>query len=143
MTETGEPAPLLRTERATSTILNAIGARPRTILVAAALAIVAVGIAMNWSALVAAGIAPLIISALPCAVMCALGLCMSRTGTSSCASQTQSQQPAAPAAESLQVNSLAGRAGEPESHQALVGRTHPNTEPHEIEHQQPRRPINA
>lgn len=45
------------------------------------------GLAMNWGWLVAAGIAPLLLSALPCAAMCALGLCMSkasgRTGSNS------------------------------------------------------------
>lgn len=47
----------------------------RTLLIGAAL-IVGTGIALNWSWLVAAGVAPLIISFLPCAAMCALGLCM-------------------------------------------------------------------
>ena len=32
----------------------------------------------KWNWLVAAGIAPLLLSALPCAAMCALGLCMRR-----------------------------------------------------------------
>jgi hypothetical protein len=36
------------------------------------------GAAFNWSWLVAAGVAPLLLSALPCVAMCALGLCMSR-----------------------------------------------------------------
>ena len=34
------------------------------------------GIALNWSWLVAAGIAPILLSTLPCLVMCALGVCM-------------------------------------------------------------------
>src|SRR6266700_3301349 len=34
------------------------------------------GIGLNWSWLVATGIAPILISVLPCLVMCALGLCM-------------------------------------------------------------------
>ena len=34
------------------------------------------GIALNWSWLVAAGIAPILLSTLPCLVMCGLGLCM-------------------------------------------------------------------
>jgi hypothetical protein len=36
------------------------------------------GIAFNWSWLVAAGIAPILLAVLPCAVMCGLGLCMNR-----------------------------------------------------------------
>jgi hypothetical protein len=34
------------------------------------------GIALNWSWLMAAGIAPILLSTLPCLVMCGLGLCM-------------------------------------------------------------------
>ena len=33
-------------------------------------------IGLNWSWLVAAGIAPILLSTLPCLVMCALGVCM-------------------------------------------------------------------
>ena len=34
------------------------------------------GSALNWSWLVAAGIAPILLSTLPCLVMCGLGVCM-------------------------------------------------------------------
>lgn len=49
-----------------------------------ALAVVglAAGAALNWSWLVAAGIAPLLLAFAPCAVMCALGMCMKRGGES-------------------------------------------------------------
>jgi hypothetical protein len=47
------------------------------IVILATIAIVA-GLAANWSWLVAIGIAPILLAVLPCAVMCALGLCMSR-----------------------------------------------------------------
>ena len=33
---------------------------------------------LNWSWLVAAGLAPILIALLPCAAMCALGLCMQK-----------------------------------------------------------------
>lgn len=49
--------------------------RPRVLLTLAAIAIVA-GLAFNWNWLVAAGLAPILISVLPCLVMCALGACM-------------------------------------------------------------------
>jgi YHS domain-containing protein len=39
------------------------------------------GIALNWGWLAAAGIAPILITLLPCAVMCALGLCMAHKAT--------------------------------------------------------------
>jgi hypothetical protein len=35
----------------------------------------AAGLALNWSWLVAVGIAPLLLALAPCAAMCALGLC--------------------------------------------------------------------
>lgn len=44
------------------------------ILIAVLVAIV--GITMNWGWVVAVGAAPLLIAILPCAAMCALGLCM-------------------------------------------------------------------
>jgi len=47
-------------------------------LIALAAVVVIAGLAFNWSWLVAAGIAPLLLTALPCVAMCALGLCMSR-----------------------------------------------------------------
>ncbi len=42
--------------------------------------VIAAGLALNWSWLVAVGAAPLLLMALPCAAMCALGLCMNRMG---------------------------------------------------------------
>jgi hypothetical protein len=35
----------------------------------------AIGIGLGWSWLVAVGVAPLLVAVLPCAAMCALGLC--------------------------------------------------------------------
>jgi len=53
-------------------------------LIAAGAAIAVAGLAFNWSWLVGAGIAPVLLSLLPCAAMCALGLGMNRmTGGSS------------------------------------------------------------
>lgn len=56
----------------------------RKVLVVLAVAIVGAGLALNWSWLVAAGIAPILLALAPCAAMCALGLCMSRMGGKSC-----------------------------------------------------------
>lgn len=42
------------------------------------------GLALNWNWLVAAGIAPILIAALTCLVMCGLGLCMHKMTGSSC-----------------------------------------------------------
>ena len=41
----------------------------------------AAGLALKWDWLVAAGIAPVIVSLLPCAAMCALGFCAHKIGT--------------------------------------------------------------
>ncbi len=56
----------------------------RRVLVAAGVAIAGAGLALNWSLLVAAGIAPLLLGVLPCVAMCALGLCMNGMAGSSC-----------------------------------------------------------
>lgn len=58
-------------------------------LILAAIAIIGAGITMNWGWLVAAGIAPILLAVLPCAAMCALGLCMNKGGGKSCASGDQ------------------------------------------------------
>src|SRR5680860_195190 len=47
-----------------------------------------VGAALNWSWLVAVGIAPLLLTVLPCAVMCGLGLCMNKMTGGSCSTSS-------------------------------------------------------
>jgi hypothetical protein len=47
-----------------------------------------VGAALNWSWLVAVGIAPLLLTVLPCAVMCGLGLCMHKMAGGSCSTSS-------------------------------------------------------
>jgi hypothetical protein len=72
----------------------------RSLLILAGVALVG-GLALNWSWLVAAGIAPLLIAALPCVAMCALGLCMSRMSGQSCSTETVSEKRDEPAADSV------------------------------------------
>ena len=55
----------------------------------ALLAIAALGMYLNWGWFVAAGIAPLVLGVLPCAAMCALGLCMGHGKNSSCSTSKQ------------------------------------------------------
>ena len=62
-------------------------------LLAFAAAAVVAGLAFNWSWLVAIGVAPLIIGILPCAAMCALGLCAMQMGRTA-AVTGQSSDPA-------------------------------------------------
>lgn len=52
----------------------------------------AAGLALGWSWLIAAGIAPILISVLPCVAMCALGLCMNRRGGRSCSAEDPSSK---------------------------------------------------
>jgi hypothetical protein len=54
-------------------------------LILLAVVVIAAGLALNWSWLVAIGLAPIILAVLPCAVMCALGLCMMSRSGGSCA----------------------------------------------------------
>ncbi|RUO99837.1 hypothetical protein [Hyphomicrobium sp.] len=74
--------------------------RSRRGLIVLAAAALALGVGFNWSWLVAAGIAPLLLSALPCAVMCALGICMTQMAgrSSRSASAALPSDPAAPSA---------------------------------------------
>jgi len=53
-------------------------------LIVLAVGIAVAGAALGWDWLVAAGIAPILLAALPCAAMCALGLCMNKAGDKSC-----------------------------------------------------------
>ena len=72
-----------RTAPLQSVSLAALG-RNRFVLGVVALAAIASAAALQWSWLVAIGVAPLLLSLAPCAAMCALGLCMHRMGSGSC-----------------------------------------------------------
>ena len=63
----------------------------RGLLVLAVVAVIG-GAALNWGWLVAAGIAPVLLTVLPCLVMCGLGLCMNKLIGGSNTSQ-ESQAP--------------------------------------------------
>jgi hypothetical protein len=66
--------------------------RGRRGLIAAGAVIVATGLAFNGSWLVAAGIAPVLLSLLPCLAMCTLGLCMNRIAGGSSGRQQSATQ---------------------------------------------------
>jgi hypothetical protein len=59
----------------------------RRVLAVAGLAVSATGLALGWDRLTAVGIVPLIVSAAPCLIMCAFGLCMMGRNHQSCSSQ--------------------------------------------------------
>ena len=56
----------------------------RTMLWTLGLASLAAGLAWQWNWLAAIGVVPLLISAAPCAAMCAIGVCMSRMRGGAC-----------------------------------------------------------
>jgi hypothetical protein len=66
----------------------------RRVLAVAGLAVIGGGLAVGWDWLAAVGVAPLIVSAAPCLIMCALGLCMMGRGR-----QASSNPPVTGAAE--------------------------------------------
>lgn len=88
--------------------------RDRRVLIAIALAVVVGGAVLNWGWLVAIGVAPILLAALPCAAMCALGLCSMGKGNSSCGKNARSDE-ASERDDSLSVRPAAKRKRAPES----------------------------
>ncbi len=69
--------------------------RSRWAVILGVFALVGTGLALGWPWLAAAGLAPLVLAFLPCAAMCALGLCMPKGGGGSCHSQASAPGPEA------------------------------------------------
>ena len=84
-TESNRPARLSLAQTSRALLVHYLG--NRKLLVVLALTVVGAGLALNWSWLVAAGVAPILLALAPCAAMCALGLCMSKMGGKSCAAE--------------------------------------------------------
>jgi hypothetical protein len=63
-------------------------ARDRRVLIAAGVLALVLGAAFNWSWLIAVGAAPVLLAVLPCAAMCALGLCAMGMNRSSAGATT-------------------------------------------------------
>ena len=59
----------------------------------AGFAAVGAGLALNWGWLTAVGAAPILIGLMPCAAMCALGLCMRGGTNASCSTTTKGDGP--------------------------------------------------
>jgi hypothetical protein len=53
-------------------------------LIVLVFAVIAAIVALNWSWLIAVGVAPILATLAPCTVMCTLGLCMNKSGSTSC-----------------------------------------------------------
>lgn len=67
--------------------------RGRRAMMLGVFALVGAGLALGWPWLTVFGLAPLVLSLLPCAAMCALGLCMPKGGGGSCRSQANASGP--------------------------------------------------
>lgn len=59
----------------------------RQVFLLAGTAVLGIGLTLNWNWLTAVGVTPILISLAPCAIMCALGLCMRGGGAKSCATR--------------------------------------------------------
>jgi len=75
------------------------GLRHRLILASAGIAVTGAGLALGWDWLSAVGIAPLIVTAAPCLIMCALGMCMMGRGNQAGSNPgtTSTAEPSGPA----------------------------------------------
>ena len=80
-TETTKAGGLSLTQTLLGLLKHYLGGRQGIIVVA--LAAAGAGLYFGWGWLAAAGIAPLLLALAPCAAMCALGLCMYKSGDKS------------------------------------------------------------
>ena len=73
------------------------GLRHRLVLASAGIAVTGGGLALGWDWLTAVGVAPLIVAAAPCLIMCAFGMCMigKNHSTSPSAATPQAGEPPA------------------------------------------------
>ena len=69
--------------------------RDRRVQIALAVLLAGGGLALNWGWVVALGIAPLILGALPCVAMCAFGLCMMGGKSNACHGDASNRVPPA------------------------------------------------
>lgn len=76
--------------------------RGRSALFWTAILAIGAGLVFGWDWLVAAGLAPLVLSVLPCLAMCALGLCAMRAGAKSCRGEKAAPKAVDPTASSPQ-----------------------------------------
>ena len=66
--------------------------RKRLLFVGAA-TVMGGGMALNWGWLTAIGLAPVLVSLAPCAVMCGLGLCMKGGSSKGCSKSSDGASP--------------------------------------------------
>mgnify|MGYP001342205879 CR=1 FL=1 len=64
-------------------------------IIVGAVVVLGAGLALGWPTLVALGVAPILLSVLPCALMCGLGLCVMGRGGQSKSTQASTPRPLA------------------------------------------------
>jgi hypothetical protein len=86
-TESGKAGELTLTRTVAGLLGHYLGGRRGIILLAVAAA--GAGLYLGWGWLAAVGIAPVLLALVPCAAMCALGLCMNKGGGKSCSTDSK------------------------------------------------------
>ena len=86
-TETKKADELSLTQIVLGLLTHYLGGRRGLIVLT--LAAVGTGLYLSWGWLAALGVAPLLLALAPCAAMCALGLCMNKTGGKSCSTEAK------------------------------------------------------
>ncbi len=92
----------------------------RFLIVLGALVLI-LGLAFKWNWLVAAGIAPLLLAALPCLAMCALGLCMHKMSGGSANADASSASSSTASAPLQLATDLAGLPEPQVASEAAIG----------------------
>ena len=110
----------IRSNPSTSGTRSWLGLRigKRSVYWGLAAVLLGAGLALNWSWLVAVGVAPLLVALAPCAAMCALGLCMRKGSGESCdkkASPGQETPPVEAAAAPGDIQDQVGQAAQTEA----------------------------
>lgn len=78
--------------------IASVGNRPRwltrrRLLLVGAATLMGGGMALNWGWLTAIGLAPILLSLAPCAVMCGLGMCMKGGSGKGCSKSSNAAAP--------------------------------------------------
>jgi len=87
-TETKRASEMTLTESVMALLRHYLGGRKGLMLLT--VAALGAGMYFKWGWLVAVGVAPLLVAIAPCAIMCALGLCMNKMCSKSAPAQSKS-----------------------------------------------------
>lgn len=126
MTNTTVAMPNSALRAATNAVRRMFGGRRRLIVLGAI--VLGLGLLFKWNWLVAVGVAPLLLAALPCVAMCALGLCMGKmAGGSSGTKPSSTDNDAAMAPNGTAPLRLVGPSDASPALQTIDASARPNT----------------